>query len=398
MSGVADAVVIGAGVMGASIAYHLAKAGVRKVVVVEKRFKAAGATGKSSGLVRMHYDNEPECRLVWVSFAYFRNWSEVVGGDCGFRRTGFLRIVPRELADRLRANVAMQQRIGIQTEVISAEEVARLVPSMCTDDFDIAAYEPNSGYADPTTTATAFLERAQEMGVCLLQETTVTGIRTQAGRVSRVVTERGMITTPIVVNAAGAWGARIGAMVGVQLPIQGWRHQVVYLQRPPELAEPHPAMIDDITAQYFRPETGQLTLVGLEDGNEVGVEPDSYREGMDVEFVPTVAQRICRRIPAMSGAGVVSGQAGCDGLTPDQRAIMDQAGPEGFYMAVGFSGTGFKISPAVGAGMAELITKGAAETVDITPFRLSRYAEGKPLVGKHPYGGIWKDEAAGKPG
>ena len=390
MSEVADAVVIGAGVIGASIAYHLAKAGVRKVVVVEKRFQAAGATGKSSGLVRMHYDNEPECRLAWVSFGYFRNWSEVVGGDCGFQGTGFLRIVPRELADRLRANVAMQQRLGIQTELISAEEVARLVPSMCTDDFDIAAYEPNSGYADPTTTAASFLERARGMGVRLLQETTVTGIHTQAGRVSQVVTDGGVITTPIVVNAAGAWGARIGAMVGVELPIQGWRHQVIYLQRPAELAEPHPAVIDDITAQYFRPETGQLTLVGLEDGNEVGVDPDNYREGMDLEFVPRAGQRICRRIPAMSGAGVVSGQAGCDGLTPDQRAIMDQAGPEGFYVAVGFSGTGFKISPAVGACMAELISKGRAETEDTAPFRLSRYAEGKPLVGEHPYGEIWR--------
>lgn len=390
MSETADVVVIGAGVMGASIAYHLAKAGVRNVVVVEKRFLAAGATGKSSGVVRMHYDNEPECRLAWASFAYFRDWAEVVGGDCGFRRTGFLRIVPRALQDRLRANVAMQQRVGIHTRLISADEVAQLVPALRTDDFDIAAYEPESGYADPAGTTAALLDRAREMGARLLQGTTVTGIGTQGGRISQVVTDREIIATPVVVNAAGAWGACIAAMVGVEVPIQGWRHQVIYLKRPPELAEPHPVVIDDITAQYFRPETGGLTLVGLEDRNEVGVDPETYREQMDTEFIPVAGERICQRIPAMSGAGVASGQAGCDGLTPDQHAVMDQAGPEGFYLAVGFSGTGFKLGPAVGACMAELITEGRARTVDITPFRLSRYAEGKPLVGEHPYGDIWR--------
>lgn len=390
MSELADAVVIGAGVMGASVAHHLAQAGVRRVVVVERRFLAAGATGKSSGLVRMHYDNEPESRLAWISFNYFRNWSEMIGGDCGFRRSGFLRIVPRELQDNLRANVAMQQRIGINTEVISAEEVARIVPSLCTDDFDIAAYEPDSGYADPSSTTAAFIDRAREMGMRLLQDTTVTGIGTDGGSVCEVRTDQGVIATPVVVNAAGAWAVHIGAMVGVELPIRGWRHQVLYVQRPLELAEPHPAIIDDINTQYFRPETGQLTLVGLEDGNEVGVDPDTYREWVDDEFTPKAGERLTRRMPAMGDAGVVRGQAGCDGLTPDQHAILDQAGPEGFYLAVGHSGTGFKIAPAVGGCMAELITKGQVETMDITPFRLSRYAEGRPLVGKHPYGGIWK--------
>jgi sarcosine oxidase subunit beta len=390
MSEVADAVVIGAGVMGASVAFHLAQAGVGKVVVVEKRFLAAGATGKSSGLVRMHYDNEPESRLARISFDYFRNWSEVVGGACDFRRTGFLRIVPRELADNLRANVAMQQRIGIKTQVISAEEAIEMMPSLRADDFDIAAYEPDSGYADPTSTTAAFMGRAREMGARLLQDATVTGIGIQADHLSEVVTDGGTIATPVVVNAAGAWAAHIGAMVGVELPIEGWRHQVIYLQRPPKLAESHPAIIDDIASQYFRPETGQLTLLGLEDANDVGVDPETYRESVDDCFVPMAGERITQRIPAMGDAGVVRGQAGCDGLTPDQHAILDQVGPEGFYVVAGHSGTGFKIAPAVGACMAELITKGRAETADITAFRLSRYAEEKPLVGEHSYGGLWK--------
>jgi sarcosine oxidase subunit beta len=338
----------------------------------------------------MHYDNEPESRLAWISFQYFRNWSRVVGGDCGFRRTGFLRIVPRELADSLRANVAMQQFIGINTKVISAEVAAKLMPSLRADDFDVAAYEPESGYADPTSTTAAFLDRAREMGARLFQDRAVTGIRTQAGRVIEVSTDTGPIATPVAVNAAGAWGAEIGAMVRVQLPIQGWRHQVIYLQRPPTLPEPHPAIIDDIATQYIRPETGQLALLGLEDANQVGVDPDTYRESVDNEFVFLAGERITRRMPGMIDAGVVSGQAGCDGLTPDQHAILDQVGPEGFYVAVGHSGTGFKIAPAVGLCLAELITAGRTETADITPFRLRRYAEGKPLVGENAYGEMWK--------
>jgi sarcosine oxidase subunit beta len=390
---VADVVVIGAGVMGASVAYHLARAGVQRVIVVEKRFLAAGATGKSAGLVRMHYDNEPESTLAWISFDYFRNWPEVVGGHCDFRRTGFLRLVPAEFEDSLQANVAMQQRIGINMRVISGEDVSEIVPSYCTDDFDIAVYEPDSGYADPTSTTSALIDGARQMGARLFQETTVTGIRAKSGRISEVETDRGMISTCIVVNTAGAWAAEIGAMVGVELPVQGWRDELLYLQRPPDLAGSHPAVVDDINGQYFRPETGQLMLVGpwgLGEEEEIGVDPDNYREWVDDRFILGMSQRLVRRIPGMSNGAVVRGEAGCDGLSPDKHSIIDQVGPEGFYVAVGHSGTGFKIAPAVGACLAELITKGRTETMDITPFRLSRYAEGKPLVGEHPYGGgIW---------
>jgi sarcosine oxidase subunit beta len=389
MPNVADVVVIGAGVIGASVAFHLARAGVRNVVLVEKRFVACGATGKSSGLVRMHYDNKPECVLAWTSFGYFSNWSAVVGGDCGFRRTGFLYVVPRELTDHLRANVGMQQSIGIHTEVISAREALDLVPSLYVEDLDVLAYEPESGYADPTSATNAFIDAAKESGARLFQDTAVTGIGTQSGRICQVETENGKIPCAAVVNAAGAWAPHVAAMVGVELPIQGWRHQIMYVRRPTELAAVHPAVIDDVNRQYFRSETGQLTLVGLEDGNELGADPDHYREWVDADYLLRAGERLTFRIPAMTEAQVVRGQAGCDGLTPDQHAIIDRAGPENFYVVAGFSGRGFKLAPAVGLCVAELITKGSAETVDITPFRLSRFAEGRPFVVKYPYRHTW---------
>jgi sarcosine oxidase subunit beta len=168
MNDTADALIIGAGVHGASLAFHLARRGL-KPIVLERRFLAAGATGRSSGLVRMHYDLEPESRLAWASFQYFRNWAEMVGGECGFTRTGFVQLVSSAYADSLRLNVAMHQHIGIPTLLITADDVRRLAPYLYTQDFEAAAFEPESGYADPTSTARAFLDAAKRYGARLVQ-------------------------------------------------------------------------------------------------------------------------------------------------------------------------------------------------------------------------------------
>ena len=179
-------------------------------------------------------------------------------------------------------------------------------------------------------------------------------------------------------------------MVGLDLPITTWRHDTAYLRRPPDLGPSHPTVIDFIHLMYFRPETGRLTLVGLEDGNPLGVSPDSGGEQPQADFVERAVDRMCRRMPGMERGSLHSAAAGYDGLTPDQRAILDQAGPDGFYLECGFSGTGFKIAPAVGACMAEWIVDGKPETVDISAFGLGRFAEGRRLVGEHAYGEIWR--------
>src|SRR6266566_23966 len=169
MHDTADVVVIGAGVNGASLAYHLAIAGVRNVLVLEKQAAATGATGFSSGLVRMHYANEVEARLALNSYAYFRNWADMIGGECGFRETGFIRTVARKNTEKLRANVAMLQRIGVETSVITPGELHVLAPHIWAEDILLAAYEPHSGYADPTATTLSFLDAARHRGVKLLQ-------------------------------------------------------------------------------------------------------------------------------------------------------------------------------------------------------------------------------------
>lgn len=389
MTETADAIVVGGGVQGASLAFHLARAGL-KPLVLERQTLASGATGRSSGLVRLHYDLEPEARLAWSSFGWFREWRERIGGECGFIRTGFLQLYPRSSGERVRANVAMQQALGIPTLLVSADDVRRLAPGFVTDDFDVAAYEPESGYADPSGTTASLLTAARGLGARLVQGCRVTGIQVGGGRVEGVATTAGEFAAPVVVNAAGVWAREVAAMVGLDIPVSVWRHDTAYLVRPPALsASGHPTVIDDGNAMYFRPEGRDMTLVGLEDDAAIGGLPDDV-PAPDDAFVERVAERICRRLPAMSEAALHSTQRGQDGLTPDQRPILGPAGPEGFYLDCGFSGTGFKTAPAIGACMAELIVDGRASTVDITPFGLERFAEGRLLAGAHEDRPIWR--------
>ena len=383
-----DVIIIGGGIVGVSTAFHLCRRGCR-VLVLERRFVAAEATGRSSGLVRMHYDLETESRLAWAGFDYFRNWRECVGGECGFTRTGFLQIVAPTHNEQLRANVAMHQRIGIPSLLVTADDVKRLAPDFATDDFDLAAYEPESGYADPSSAAASLMTAARERGARLIQDCQVSQIKLAGGRVTGVETNRGDFSAPVVLNAAGAWAAEIGCIVGVELPIDTWWHEVAFIRRPPAIPS-HPTVIDDSLSLYFRPETGGLTLVALEDGSQFGEPPDSDADHVTPGFVERVVERLCRRVPGMDAGSLKTAYRGCDGITPDQRAILDQAGPDGFYIACGFSGTGFKLGPAVGACMTELILDGQAKTVDISPFTLRRFEMGQLLKGEHAYQTLWR--------
>ena len=380
----ADVIVIGAGVQGASLACHLARRGVRPIVV-ERATIGTGATGRSSGLVRMHYDLIAEARLAWASYGWFRDWAELVGGDCGFTRTGFLQLTQPEDADALRANVAAQREIGIPTDVVDAAMIRQLAAGMAVDDGELAAYEPESGYADPAATASGFLQAARELGATLVQGAEVTAIPVVGGRVAGVETSRGSFSAPIVVNAAGGWAARVAALVGLEIPVKVWRHDTAYLGRPPTASGPLPVVIDDPNSMYFRPEGSDLVLVGLEDESEFGSSPDRDTADAAADFPDRVAERICRRIPAMADATFQSAHSGQDGLTPDQRPLLGPAGPDGFYLDCGHSGTGFKTAPAIGLCMSELILDGSARTVDISSFALERF-----LVGEHPYETLWR--------
>lgn len=388
MAETADVIIIGAGIHGASLAFHLAERGV-KATVLEKATVAAGATGRSSGMVRMHYDVEADARLAWRSWAYFNDWAERVGGDSGFNDVGFLQMVPPRDMVALEANVAMQQRIGIVTGIVDATEVRRLLPGIDIGDDQVAAFEPHSGFADPTSSTTSLMASATDRGAQLVQRCAVTDIRVEGDRVVGVTTTRGDFAAPIVVNAAGAWAGRVAEMVGLDVPLGVWRHDVAYVQRPPDVGR-HIGFIDFANLFYSRPEGESLTLVALEDGNPTDGDPDAPVDSAAPGFIERAAERIVRRLPPFARAGLHSAHSGQDGITPDQHPIIGPAGPEGFWLDCGYSGTGFKIAPAVGASLSQLIVEGAPANDDLAIYRYERFAEGRLIAGEHSYGDIWR--------
>jgi sarcosine oxidase subunit beta len=335
--------------------------------------------------------------LAWESFHFFKNWRERIGGECGFRKTGFIQIVTPDKNEQLRANVEMHKRLGILTDVVTAADVKKLAPMIKTDDFELAAYEPESGYADPVLTTNSFISLAKERGAVLMQDCEVTGVRVSGGKVVGVDTARGRrpelvegsFDAPIIVNCAGTFAGRVGKLAGVDIPLDTWTHDVAMVQRPAEFGM-HPTVIDDALSMYFRPEGSELTLIALEDYNRMGEAPESEMSRVDKKFVMRAIDRLCERMPGMEAGSLHSTHVGRDGLTPDQRAVIGQAGPDGFYVACGFSGTGFKLSPAVGVCVSELILDGKSKLVDISSLDLARFARGEHLLGEHSYGHIWK--------
>jgi len=385
MADTADVVVIGGGVTGASIAFHLAERGVRNVVVVEKTFLAGGATGKSSACIRQHYSTAETCRMVLESLRFFERFEERTRGrTASFTRVGYLLGVDDTLRAAMERSVALQQSVGIDVKLITPAEIAAIEPRVRVDDFTAGCYEPEAGYADPSQTTHGLAAAAREAGVRFREGAEVTAIVTDGGRVRGVETTRGAIAARAVVDAAGLWSDRIAAMVGVRLPITVCRHKINFFTRPAASSSPHPLVYDFVKNIYTRPETGGLTLVGpLESELHDTVDPDRYNEGVTFEETADAMERAMHRFPVMEHGAVAKGYAGCFDVTPDWHPILDAVGPDGFYVAAGFSGHGFKLSPAVGRMMAALVIDGKKRGDDVDAFRLSRFAENRPIRGTY---------------
>jgi sarcosine oxidase subunit beta len=384
MNQTADVVVVGGGVNGASIVYALAARGV-KVVLVEKGALAGGASGRSSALVRMHYTNEEDARLALASFPVFRNWTELMGGPAVFTHTGFVNVVAPQYVEHLRRNVEMLKGLGVNTMALTGAELKELQPFANVEDIGAAAYEPDSGYANPAETVEGFRRRAAELGARILQWTAVTRVLRQESRVTGVDTSAGRIDAGSVIVAAGAWSKRLCEEFGLALPARPKAIDTVAVTRPPELSNDHMVFIDNVLGNYFRPEGGGLTLVGIP-CQEWDIDPDTLGTGLPPQAADVGAQLLTHRIPAMERATLARGYRAFDGYSADRHAILGRVeGIDGLYVATAFSGSGFKIAPAVGMCMAELVTEGRAKTVDIEPFSLRRFAEGRTVEGPYPY-------------
>src|SRR6266850_2575097 len=366
----ADVVIIGGGVTGTSIAFHLGARGVRDVIVVDKGVVASGATGKSSACVRQHYSTGETCRMIRYSLDAFERFGELTGGgSCGFRRTGYLLGVDERMQKPMEASVALQRGIGIETRLVSPSEMSEIEPRLRVEDLVGGCYEPDSGYCNPAEAAQGFAGAARARG----------------DRIRGVDTSRGPIEAPRVVNAAGLWGARIGAMVGVEIPITVCRHKINIVTWPEAAQRPHPMVYDFVTNIYTRPELSEHILVGGLDAEESHdlADPDRYKEGVSLDESVNALARVSHRFPVLAEGRIARGYAGCFDVTPDWHPILDRVGPEGSFVAVGFSGHGFKLSPAVGHMMAALVAEGPGAHPDLDTFRLSRFTEGKPIRGTY---------------
>ncbi len=383
----ADVVVIGAGINGAAIAYNLAKRGLKNVVLVEKHLLASGGTGRSAAFLRQHYSNEELVRMAKRSVEIFRNFDDMIGGDCGYVQCGWVFLVPEGVAEAFMGNVAMQQRLGVDTREISKEELKELEPRVNLADVDRICYEKTTGYANPHDSTYCYVQRFRELGGTLMHMTPVQGLMIENGAVKGVRTSRGDIATGVVINAAGPWAHIVGQWAGLDVPIQVTRETEIILETADVDGPPRLAFSDMAKAIYYRPDGGTRTLLGRGFPKPYEfVDPDHFKEQADIDFLDDMSRRFVERFPGFEKALFINSYVGLYDVTPDWYPILGKVeGLRGFHMCAGFSGHGFKLGPCIGELIAEEIIDGKAESVDISRFSLSRFSRGELF--RAAYGG-----------
>ncbi|MBI4637150.1 MAG: FAD-binding oxidoreductase [Candidatus Rokubacteria bacterium] len=376
----AEVVIIGGGVTGASIAFHLAGRGVRDILVLERRFLASGGTGRSVGVIRQLYPTPETTGMVVRSLVVFQRFADAVGGEAGYVGCGVLIGVSAGMRPQLERAVALQRSLGIRAEVLEPEEATRIEPRIDPDALGAVLYEPESGYGDPTAVTMGYAEAARRHGVTIEQGVEVTAIDRAGDRVTGIETASGdRVAARVVVNAAGLWSPAVARLAGVELPIVVGRHPVFVVERDPGFGPAHIVYLDLAGGSYVRPETGGLTLTGslTDDETRHPMDPELLGGDVSLEEAIPVLERTRRAVPRLIEARYRRGWAGAFDITPDWMPILDESPLRGFYIAAGMSGHGFKLSPAVGEMMAAILT-GAEPAVSREPFRLDRFAAPAP--------------------
>ena len=375
MTRTADVVVIGGGVTGVSLAFHLTGLGVERVRVLERRFLAAGGTGRSVGIIRQLYPTPETSTMVLRSLRVFQRFGDAVGGDAGYVGCGALIGVSPAMRPKLEATLAGQRALGIRAELLAPEDVARVEPRIDPEGLGAVLYEPESGYGDPTAVTLGYADAARRGGAVIEQGAEVVAIHQASGRVTGVTIAGGeRVDAPVVVNAAGLWSPAVARLAGVELPIVIGRHPVFVVERDPGFGAPHLVYLDLAGGSYARPETGNLTLTGslTDDEAEHPMDPELLGSDASFEEASAILERTGRALPRLAEARYRRGYAGAFDITPDWMPILDESPVRGFYIAAGMSGHGFKLAPAVGELMAARIA-GTTPPVSLSPFALGRF-------------------------
>ncbi len=371
--GQAEVIVVGAGVVGCSIAYHLAKLGCRDVIVLEKGSVGSGSTGICAGGIRQQFSTEINIRLSMESVKFFERFEDETGHPADFHQDGYLILATDEgELESFRRNVALQRSLGLEVYLLSPQEAKELVPQLNVEDVLGATYCPTDGYADPHSVVQGFAHAARSLGVRIYQETEVVGIKAKGGRVVGVSTTKGEFRAPIIVDAAGPYAAQVGKMVGIEVPIRPSRRHIFATEPVFSAPDPVPMVVDFHNGFWFRRE-GPCIIFGMRNPDE----PEGFDTTVDWDFLAdSLAYAACHRLPFIADVGIMKGQAGLHSDTPDYHAILGSVPEvEGFYLACGFSGHGFMHSPAVGRLMAGLILNGKVD-IDISPLSPERFKTG----------------------
>ena len=376
MQSMADVVIIGAGVIGCSTAYHLARTGITDVVVVEMDQVGSGSFRQSASMLSLQFaTDELSACMAKYSYAKYMQFEEEIGVSIDFKRMGWVSLATQESADHLLRSAKLLQSLDIRTDILTPEEIKQRYPEINTEDIVLGTCGPDDGPFDPHMIMWGYISRAREMGVRLRQGVRATGIRVRKGQVQGVLTDEGFVATEVVVNAGGPWAIEIGKWVGVEIPIINSARSIVVTGPFPDIPSTRP-FFEDVTAEwYFRPE-GPGILMGMGSSPTEKLDIPFRMEVMD-EMIDTAVHRV----PILINASFLTGWTGVRPMTLDDRPIL---GPvpsvDGLVLNCGWGGTGIIQAPIAGQLITEYINDGHTSTMDISPFGIGRF-EGKSVEG-----------------
>jgi sarcosine oxidase subunit beta len=368
----AEAVIIGGGVMGASIAYHLAARGMRDILLLEKdEFFGQGATGRCAGGVRYQFATEVNVRLSIASLPMLERFEAELGQPIDYRKCGYLFVLSSpEDVSVFQNNLAMQNRLGAGTLWLDGDEIRRRLPLMRLEDILGGTFNPRDGTVDPNSVVMGYINAGQRIGVKAMTGVEVIGLSVRSGKISAVLTHQGQIATNLVVNAAGPWAGLVAAQAGVDIPLAAVRRQWFTTTPLPEIPPDFPFVIDFAQSLYFHRE-GSGLLIGMSNPDE----PPGFDQSVDPEWESVNIEAAAERLPLMETASLASRLAGLYEVTPDAHPIFGKTPVKGFYVCTGFSGHGFMHGPISGVLMSEIILDGKAFTVDVSMLDLARFEE-----------------------
>jgi sarcosine oxidase subunit beta len=377
MSETADVVIIGGGIIGGSVAWHLARRQAGRIVVLEKeKHTGRGATAYSAGGIREQFSSEINIRMSHYSLDAYACFAEEMGQDIDYKKAGYMFLASsEETATALRRNVDLQNQVGVESRLITPQEAQERVRDLNIEDLLLAGFNARDGYVDPSSICQGYIQRARDLEVEFRTRCTVTDLQMDGDRVTGVVTDGGVIETDVVINAAGPYLREIGTMAGVDIPAHPYRRMLFITEKfslSPQLV---PLTIDMATGFYFRQE-GEGLMIGLANA----AEPSSYDTTLDWDYLPTILEHALHRIPTVENAEIGKGWAGLYDITPDHHALLG-AFPErpNFYLAGGFSGHGVMHAPAAGRVISEIVVDGAATSIDVSVLAPTRVREEKLL-------------------